>query len=218
MHEPPDEPLVVTPQRRARNLRFLVAAVGFAYVVYSGFMFTSQRNLIASQERIAREQFERAAPVLDDVRPLTERLDPAAIAREAGQLRALVRETRPLVRELRPVARETLPLVRELRSVDAHRALAAAGEAGAQAAEGRRLARSLDLTIETLDEVRRRDLVRRLAVMGERVERLVGVQEEALVVLRRSLAVQQETLQRIRNIDRRTGGVDPLAPSGSTAP
>lgn len=178
------------------------------WAVYAAWLFTEQRRLIGNQERMQRAITEKAVPLLRDLRPLTDDVRGAQPGLQGGLRRAdrLVRETRPLVRELRPVTRDTASLLAELDAVDLRGILDASGEAS-------------EATVDALTEVRRRDLVRRLATLADRADRdlprLVRIQAETLAIQRRTLAVQEEALQRLRSIDQRTGGG--VTPAGGAA-
>jgi hypothetical protein len=125
---------------------------------------------------------------------------------------------------------ESIPLLQALNASDAPGAIAALGRLADDLAANDRTVRLVDSANRTLDEIARLRLVARtseaLPRLDRRVRELLRLQRRTLSVqIRsfriqarqqriafRSLGIQQETLERIRSIDRKTGPAPPPTP------
>ena len=211
------EPLRVTYPRWGWALLILAFGAMIGLLVYQARYITVQLDRQNRQLVHSRDQADIARA---DLRPALR------------EIRPLVKELRPAIKDARPALRDTGELARELQRFDAPRAIQSAGALAkmlerAQAPDAirdtGRLAASLNENQRLVElVVRGTALLRELEERGtakdvDRVTRLLEealpllrdtqvVQREAFGVLRRSLDIQEKTLEHIRRIDARTGG------------
>jgi hypothetical protein len=189
------------------------------------------RKITALQEEV-RPLLRETGPAVREAQPLLRQvrrlLGPAG--RSLESLTTAAGTIPRLAAGLNLLVGDTIPLVRALNASGAPAAIAAVGRlADALAANGR-IVRLVDSANRTLAELEREDLILRtsqaLPRLEERFRRLLRLQSRTLRVQMRSvriqarqerialssLAIQQETLERIRSIDRKTGPAPPATP------
>jgi hypothetical protein len=167
---------------------------------------------IERQRRIVDDQRKDLESVIAATKPRLEQAEP------------LLREARDALDPLRAAARRADALVRGLRETDAPGALAAVGDLAVQLAQRDRLAALVDRTDRLVADLQRagtvgsveemRDIARRLLDLQTRAyetnRRSLATQLRAEAMLRESLAIQRETLEHARSLDRKTGPAPPL--------
>jgi hypothetical protein len=216
--------------------RYVVAALAAVSVVLMLGLLTVQLITIERQREIAARQEQRVIALLEAGRPQARELREAVPALSGGLRRAddLVKA---LARQDAPAALAAAgELATDLVTGDRARILADRGnDLLAQLQSGDTVGDVEATTRAVLDLLAVTQGLRAIAAQtGTDVDTLtdatlafqsetLGIQRETLATLQRSLEIQAETLERVRNIDRRTGALVPqpveeLADEGDGVP
>jgi hypothetical protein len=173
-------------------------------------LIEDQRTTTDEQLAINARQSARAIPLIDDTKPLIERIRGALP--EAGRLglkvERLTEDAGPLVDDLRAARADE-----NIRAAGTLAAVLLEADVGAATRDGRELAA----------EIQRADLPRLAAMLltefprtrrttEDLLRRSLAVQEESLAVIRETLAVAKETERHAESLDNKTGA--PVVPPG----
>lgn len=172
-------------------------------------LIEDQRTTTDEQLAINARQSARAIPLIDETKPLIERVRDALPA--AGRLG----------REVEELTKDASPLVDDLRAARADENIRAAGtlaavlldaDVGNATRAGGRLAEELlSADIPRLATMLLTEVPRTRKTTEELLRRSVAVQEESLAVIRETLAVARETERHAESVDNKTGGPVPAS-------
>jgi hypothetical protein len=204
----------------------------------------SREHIQAQDHKIAQIQHQ-TDPLIADAKPAVAEAEPlirrarrliAPAGESLDSLTAATDQVPRLAMGADLLLSESIPLIRSLKATDAPGAIAALGRLADSLSAGDRLVRMVDATDSTLAELERTQLIPRASDALPRFEGLLvelatiqkrtfRTQVKSLRTQRRqldatfeSLAIQRETLEHTRSIDRKTGPAPPATPTTSVAP
>jgi hypothetical protein len=204
----------------------------------------SREHIEAQDHKIAQLQHQtdpliaEAKPALRQTEPLLRRvrrlLTPAG--ESFASLTTAADQVPRLVAGADLLLSEAIPLIDSLNANDAPAAIGAVGRLVEALAAGDRLVRMVDAADQTLAELERTQLIPRASDAIPRFEGLLielaqiqkrtlrvqirsfRTQRRQLAATLESLAIQRETLEHTRSIDRKTGPAPPATPVTPAAP
>jgi hypothetical protein len=184
-------------------------------------LIEDQRTTTDEQLAINARQSARAIPLIDETKPLIERVRDALPA--AGRLG----------REVEQLTKDASPLVNDLRAARADENIRAAGtlaavlldaDVGNATRAGERLAEELlsadiprlagelqSADIPRLASMLLTEVPRTRKTTEDLLRRSLAVQEEALAVIKETLAIARETERHAESVDNKTGGPVPAS-------
>jgi hypothetical protein len=191
-------------------------------------LIEDQRSTTDRQLRTAVRQANATLPLIQDARPLVEQLHTSAPAlrRFGRETAALVHDARPAVADVRQLSemllRSDLPrLTDEVVRADLPRLVERVDALTGELLRQDRLQRLLVRSNGVLGEVRALHTVPKVTEAAELAPEAVGllrrslaVQEEVLAQTREILAVARETERHAESLDAKTGGPTLVPPSG----
>ena len=231
-------PEAAPPTTRVTFPRVAWVAMAIVFTAQIGLLgvqlllLEDQRTTTDAQLRTAVRQANASLPLIEDAQPLVE-----SLAASRPQVRRLARDTTALLGELTPLARDLndARADEQLRAAGALAQTLLESDIGATTRATRHLALTLldaDVPATTralngfLGRARDHRLVERSARAAEVVPQLpsllrrsVAVQEQTLAIQRETLAIARQTMtaaqqaaRSAESLDRKTGGSAPAAP------